>query len=68
MIVTVGELFYESVLSTKILVLGGNKKKYPVGVGASHGSLQIPCTWLADLLESLEGLEVVDTVWKLFIL
>ena len=62
MIVTVGELFYESVLSTKILVPGGNKKKYPVG------SLQIPCTWLADLLESLEGLEVVDTVWKLFIL
>ena len=44
MIVTVGELFYESVLSTKTLVPGGNKKKYPVGVGASHCSLQIPCT------------------------
>ena len=33
MIVTVGELFYESVLSTKTLVPGGNKKNTPSGWG-----------------------------------
>ena len=36
MIVTVGELFYESVLSTKILVPGGNKKIPRRGGGQSR--------------------------------
>ena len=41
MIETVGELFLRKCTVYKILVPGGNKKKYPVRMGVSHGSLQI---------------------------
>lgn len=68
MIETVGELFLRKCTVYKILVPGGNKKKYPVRMGVSHGSLQIQWTWLTGLLESLEVLQGVDTAWKLFIL
>lgn len=61
MIVTVGELFYESVLSTKILVPGGNKNT-PSGWGPLTARYRFHAPDWLIFLESLEGLEDVDTV------
>ena len=70
MIETVGELFLQKCTVYKKSWFRAviKKKNYPVRMGVSHGSLQIQWTWLADLLESLEVLQGVDTAWKLFIL